>query len=137
MKNHTFWMRKVKMKTVRLVVVLSLIIAVSLFTFACAAKPAASNPSSPLVGTWQLVQAADSVNTDAVSETWEFHEDGTYVQSTKDISFNTVSVDGTYKILDETHLEIDVPDKNQAYTYSISGKELTLTSGTTVTRLKK
>jgi hypothetical protein len=130
-------MRKVNMKTVRLVVVLSLIIAASLFTFACAAKPAASNPSNPLVGTWKLVQAADSVNTDTVSETWEFHEDGTYVQSTKDISFNTVLVDGTYKILNETHLEIDVPDKNEAYEYSISGNGLTLTSGTTVTTLKK
>jgi len=125
------------MKTVRLLVVLSLMIAVSLFIFACSAKPAASNPSNPLVGTWKLVQAADSVNTDTVSETWEFHEDGTYVQSRKDISFNTVSVDGTYKILDETHVEIDVPDKNQAFEYSISGNELTLTSGTTVTTLEK
>ena len=125
------------MKTARLFVVLSLVIAVSLFAFACTSKPTVSNPSNPVIGTWQLIQGADSVNTDSVSETWEFHEDGTYVQSTKDISGNNTLVDGTYKTMDETHLEIDVASKNQVYEYSISGKELTLTSGTTVTRLRK
>lgn len=125
------------MKTVRLFVVFSLVIAVSLFTFACTSKPAISNPSNPVIGTWQLIQGADSVNTDSVSEAWEFHEDGTYVRSTKDISGNTGLVNGTYKILDKTHVEIDVASKNQVYEYSISGKELTLTSGTTVTRLRK
>ncbi len=125
------------MKTVRLAVIASLVAALSLFTLACAAKPPASSSSNPLVGTWQLVQAADSVNTDAVSETWEFHEDGTYVRSTKDISFNTVSVDGTYKMLDATHLEINIPGKTQTYEYSVSDSELKLISGTIVTTLKK
>jgi hypothetical protein len=125
------------MKTVRLAVVVSLVVAVGLFTLACAAKPPASNSSNPLVGTWQVVQAADTVNTDSLSETWEFHEDGTYVKDTKDVSFNTVLVDGTYKILDATHLEIDIPGKTQTYEYSLSDRELKLTSGTTITTLKK
>jgi hypothetical protein len=125
------------MKTARLAVVVSLVVAVGLFTLACAAKPPASNSSNPLVGTWQVVQAADTVNTDSLSETWEFHEDGTYVKDTKDVSFNTVLVDGTYKILDATHLEIDIPGKTQTYEYSLSDRELKLTSGTTITTLKK
>ena len=106
--------------------------SIVLFSFSCAGNPTVTKPKNPLIGKWEVIDSnsRELLGMLYVGVELEFLEDGTLI-----VGGGAAS---SYKILDQTRVELgDSSAGNMVFEFSISGDELTLTSGGLFLKLKR